>query len=164
MIAAPAAEAAFLGCLLQTRAATGTRGYLAQVEDGDFADPRHVAVLTAMRTLVEAGSPVDPITVEGQLRRSGVEALMTADKRAAVFLADLLAAPPSVGSVGHYLMIVLEHTVRRSIETAAVRLQQVAESSSLDDARDVTRTDYQELERQFGRLAARECAEGGESQ
>ncbi len=163
MIASPAAEAAFLGCLLQTRAATVTRGYLAQVEDGDFAGTGHVAVLTAMRTLVAAGQPVDPITVEGQLRRSGVEAAMTADKRAAVFLVDLLAAPPSVGTVGHYLQIVLEHRVRRTIETAGLRLQQVAESSSLDVARDVTRTDYQELERQFSRLAARECAQAGDA-
>lgn len=164
MIASPAAEPAFLGCLLQTRAATVTRGYLGQVEDSDFTDPRNVTVVTAMRQLVAAGQPVDAITVEGQLGRSGVEAPMTADKRAAVFLVDLLAAPPSVGSVGHYLLVILEHTVRRSIEAAGVRLQQVAASSSLDDARDVTRTDCQELARQFGRLAARESAEAGGDQ
>ena len=163
MIASPAAEAALLGCLLQMQSPLVLRGFLAQVEDADFTDPRHVAVLTAMRQLVASGQPVDAITVEGQLRRSGVEAPMTADKRAAVFLIDLLAAPPSVGSVGHYLLVILEHAVRRSIETAGVRLQQVAGASSLDDAKDVTRTDCQELARQFGRLAARESAEAGDA-
>ena len=164
MIASPAAEAALLGCLLQTRAATVTCGYFGQVEDGDFTDPRHVAVLTAMRQLIAAGQPVDPITVEGQLRRSGVESAMTADRNSGVFLADLLAAPPSVGSIGHYLTILLEHRVRRTIETVGVRLQQLAGCSDLDDARDVTRTDCQELARQFGRLAARESAQAGEVQ
>lgn len=119
MIGCVEAEAAFLGSLLMTGTSWIATGYLSQVEAEDFTDPRHRAVLEGMRQLVEAGGPVDPIALQGQLRRSGLERSMTDDRSAGVFLADLCAIPPSVGWVGHYLLVVLEHRVRRAVEAAA---------------------------------------------
>jgi len=153
------AEAALLGCLLQTQSALLTSGFLKQIEGADFTSPQHRAVLEAMHQLEAARQPIDPVTVLGQMRRTGLEQSMTADRSAGVFLADLFAAPPSVGSVGHYLLVVLEHRIRRAVEATGVRLQQVAGSDGIDSARDVVRTDCAELARLFGRLAYREDVE-----
>lgn len=159
MIGCPEAEAAFLGCLLQQVHPFVTTGYLRQVEERDFTDPRHRAVHAAMAQLVEAGQAVDPITVLGQMRRSGLERAMTADRDAGVFLADLMAAPPSVGSAGHYLRITLEHRVRVEVEATGVRLQQLAQAADVDTVREVLRVDVAELARIVGRLTAREAAD-----
>lgn len=158
MIGCFEAEAAVLGCLLQAGPMV-TTGFLRQLEVADFTDPRHRVVFLAMTELQAAGQPVDPVTVLGQLRRTGAAQSMTADKGAGVFLADLLEAPPSVGTIGHYLLIVLEHRVRTEVETAGARLQQVAGAENIGTVRDVLQTDVAHLTRLLGRLAQREATE-----
>ncbi len=126
------AERAFLGCLLGLQSRSVIAPYLAQVEARDFTDPRNAATLAVIRTVVEQPPHLaDPVLVVGELRRTGLEKCFTADRAAAVYLADLLEAPGSLGSVGAYLRILLEHRARREVETYGVRLQQLAGTSDL---------------------------------
>lgn len=126
------AERAFLGCLLGLQSRSVIAPYLAQVEARDFADPRNAATLAVIRAVVEQRPHLaDPVLIVGELRRSGMERCFTADRAAAVYLADLLEAPGSLGSVGAYLRILIEHRVRREVETFGVRLQQLAGTADL---------------------------------
>lgn len=154
MIGSVEAEAAFLGCLLQS-APFVTACLLRQAEPGDFTDPRHEAVFTCMQALQARHEPIDAVTVLGELRRSGLQGAMTADREAGVFLAELMEAPPSIGSGGAYLTVLLEHRVRRQVEQTGVRLQQVAGASDMTEMADVVNAEGVELTRAFTRMAAR---------
>jgi replicative DNA helicase len=158
MIGHPEAECALLGCLMSGSPLL-TIGFSRQLEPEDFASAKNRAVLAAIRSLVDGGQPVDPITVLGEMRRSGLESSMSADKSAGVYIAELFASVPVQASAGHYLLLVLEHRVRREVERVGTKLEQAASSSALDDLRDLARGEVSELARVFGRLAARECAE-----
>jgi len=144
------AERAVVGCLLLGDAPT-VRDVLGRLRDDDLTDPRHVLVLQAVRQLVEAGVRPDAVTVVGHLRRTGADRSFTSDRSCAVALADIAAAPPSVGTAGHYLTIVIEHAWRRRVEAAGVRLQQVAGTASLEVLQEVV---VEEL-RALGVYAAR---------
>ena len=66
----PEAENAVLGgILLRGREALGE--VLEQITEEDFYQPRAQAVFRAMRILEERGEPIDVITLEAQLRRTG---------------------------------------------------------------------------------------------
>lgn len=129
-IAEPLAEAAFLGCLLATSAALVEA---VRLEVEDFASPQHRAVFGCVLALVERGEVIDPITVLGELRRSGREKALTCDQSAGVFLHSLLAAAPNLGSASYYRRIVVEHRLRRAAHEAGERLQQIAEKGSSDE-------------------------------
>jgi replicative DNA helicase len=124
------AEAALLGALLLSgdpqRIAAG------RVDVDDFAEPRHRVMLGAIRGLHAAGRPVDPITVLGQLRTSGVASSFTGSRSAGVFIADVAAACPIPANADYYAAIVLEHSARRRIREAALRLEQASGTSGLD--------------------------------
>jgi len=118
----------------------------------DFTDPRHRAILEAVAELTSDGTPADPITVIGHLRRTGRERCFTADRDPGVYLFDLLDALPCVGSVGHYAVIVVEHSARRRAVEASVRIGQVAELNDLDTARQVTLDELQAVFEGFDRI------------
>jgi len=103
----------------------------------DFTDPRHTAILEAVVELTSAGTPADPITVSGHLRHTGQERCFTSDRAPGVYLFDLLDALPSIGNLGHYARIVVEHSARRRARDAAVRIGQASEQEDLDTARQV---------------------------
>lgn len=163
MIGCPEAEAAVLGALLGTHSSLLLAGYLRQLEAEDFVDPRNRAVFEAMRALVDGRAAVDPVTVLGELRRSGGERAMTDDKSAGVYLADLVSAPPSVGSVGHYLQVVLEHRVRRTAEELGIRLQQIAGDASQVEVVALLREAFAGIAEQVVRLDQRARAQMAEA-
>ncbi len=140
-IALPEAEAAFVGALLfQGRRAA--EALLLNVNDDDLADPRHRAVLRAVRAVVQAGGRPDPVTVLGELRRSGEVSAMTNDRSAGTFVADLLAAVPVPESAGYYAQIVLEHAWRRRVQEAGERLQQAAGTLGQDDLHELVAAEF----------------------
>jgi len=149
------AEAAFLGCLLHLRGPVGI-AYLLQTEDADFVDPRNRAVLEAMRRLCARREPVDPVTVEGELRRGGLESSLYADKSAAVYLADLYGGVATVGSVGAYLTILLEHRARRQVEASGTRIAQAAERMDLDEVWSLVSDELSALGLQLARVTQRQ--------
>jgi replicative DNA helicase len=153
-IGCPEAEAAVLGCLL--RMPHGEADALAaQLEPEDFTDPRHRVVLQAVTSLLVDGATPDPVTVLGELRRTGAERSMTCDRSAGVYLAELLAAAPAVVNAGHYARVVVEHRARRRLHEAADRLAQAAGTVSLDTVREVALDEWTALLAQLDRITPR---------
>lgn len=85
----PQAEAAVLGGIM-LRGRESLDAVMAVLHDErDFYQPRSVAVFRAMRVLAERGEPIDAITLESQLRRTGelelcggLEGLLALDRAA----------------------------------------------------------------------------------
>jgi len=144
------AERALIGCLLLGHAPT-VRDVLVRLRPEDLSDPRLRTVVAAVRAVMEAGYLPDPVLVVGELRRSGADKSFLADRSCAVLLADLAAAPASVGSAGAYLLVVLEHAWRRRVDEAGVRLQQVAGTQSLATLEEVVVNELRALGAYAGR-------------
>lgn len=152
-LCAPLAEAAVLGCLLQTTPATA-RQVLAGLTEQDWSVPQHAHIARAIRALLDQGVPVDPVTVLGQLRRQGLENAHTASTDAGMLLVELCHTAPTIANAHHYTRIVLEHSYRRRIQTAALRLLRAAEHASLDALTELTRCEHDAITHQQQRLAA----------
>jgi len=133
-IGCPAAERELLGCLLASTPADAV-AILDRLADDDLTLPAHVIVVRAVRRLLEDGAPdLGPVEVLGELRRTGEIAstsLGAGDGAAGVLLSELYASAPVALAAGHRLRIVLEHTARRRLQQAGVRLCQAAESGAL---------------------------------
>ncbi len=152
-VGCPEAEAAVLGCLL-LMTQVDADGLAMQLDVDDFTDPRHRAVFEAARDCLLDDTPADPVTVLGELRRTGLERSMTADRSAGVFLAELLAAAPAVVSAGHYARVLVEHSFRRRLTVAADRLRQLAEAGSLEHAAEVAHAEWLALSDLHDRFTA----------
>lgn len=146
------AERAVLGGLLSLPAVEA-RAVTNHLQAADFTDPRHTAILEAVVELTLDGTPADPITVIGYLRRTGRARCFTADRDPGVYLFDLLEALPCAGNIGHYAVIVVEHSARRRAVEASVRIGQVSELSDLVAARQVTLEELQAVFEGFDRIA-----------
>ena len=149
----PLAEAAVLGCLLQTTAAHA-RQVMARLTEQDWSVPQHAHVAHAIRALIEQGAPVDPVTVLGQLRRQGLDNAHTASTDAGVLLVELCQSAPTIASADHYTRIVLEHSYRRRVQSAALRLLRAAEHAPLDTLTDLISAEHAAIATQQQRLAA----------
>ena len=145
------AEQALLGCLLSMPLpdALDVAGPLGP---DDWIDPRHRLVFGAVMACLRAGVRADPVTVLGELRRSGAESSTTADRSAGPLLHDLMAAAPVVASVGHYARIVVEHRARRRVTEAAERLAQVAAGGSLEAVREVVAEEWDGMTKALFRI------------
>jgi replicative DNA helicase len=147
------AERGVLGGLL-CLPALEARAVTDHLQPADFTDPRHAAIFGAVVDLTSDGVPADPITLVDHLRRTGRERCFTTDRDAGVYLADLLDALPSVGNLGHYARVVIEHSARRRAVEATWRIGQVAELSDLATARQVTLDELQAVFEGFDRIGA----------
>ena len=146
----PLAEAAVLGCALQTTP-PHARALLAGLAEQDFTVPQHAHIAAAIAVLLSRGEPVDPVTVLGQLRRQGLEHAGTASKDAGVLLLELCQAAPTVASGSFYARIVLEHSYRRRVQRAAVRLLQGAGHLPLSDLADLVSREHHGITAQHRR-------------
>ena len=150
----PLAEAAVLGCLLQTTAAHA-RQVLARLTEQDWSVPQHAHVAQAIRALLDRGVPIDPVTVLGQLRRQGLDNAHTANRDAGVLLLELCQSAPTIGSASHYTRIVLEHSYRRRVQTAALRLVRAAEHAPLDALTDLITGEHDAISNAQRRITQR---------
>lgn len=146
------AEAATLGCLLRMTQHDAL-SLVDQLAVEDFTDARHRLVLEAARQCLYDGAPADPITVLAELRRTGDERSFTADRSAGVYLIGLLEAAPASASAGHYARAVVEHSVRRQVETAAVRLQDQAGVLAFAELTALALEEWSEIVRQLDRVS-----------
>ncbi len=146
----PLAEAAVLGCALQTTPQQA-RALLAGLAEQDFTVPQHAHIAAAITVLLGSGEPVDPVTVLGQLRRQGLEHAGTASKDAGVLLLELCQGAPTVASGSFYARIVLEHSYRRRVQRAAVRLLQGAGHLPLTDLADLVSREHHGITAQHRR-------------
>lgn len=128
------AERAWLGCLLELDHLT-VAGHLAAVDVTDLAVPQHRLILTAIRDLVlaEPATNPDAVTVLGQLRRTGAASSFVSGTEPGSTLLALRAAAPVPAQAPFYARIIREHSWRRRVEEAGVRLQQIAGTCPLDE-------------------------------
>jgi replicative DNA helicase len=107
------AEASILGGVLLRNEALNE---LDSLTPEDFYDPKHREVFAAMRSLEARSRPIDPITLEEELGKSG--------KLAAIgglaFLSELVQAVPTADNIRYYATIVRDKALaRRLILTAS---------------------------------------------
>jgi replicative DNA helicase len=106
------AEASILGgVLLRNEALNHIESLVAE----DFYDPRHREVFAAMKALELKSRPIDPVTIEEQLQKSGK---LTAVGGLA-FLSELVGIVPTADNVAHYAAIVHEKATARRLILAA---------------------------------------------
>jgi replicative DNA helicase len=110
------AEEAVLGAVLAAgRLLADVAG---QLEEADFYRPAHRAIWRALLRLADRGQPTDPVTVLGELDRSGE----LADVGGGPFLHTLVEAVPTVANAGHYARLVAETARRRRVIDLGIRL------------------------------------------
>jgi replicative DNA helicase len=106
------AEASILGGVLLRNEALNA---IDTVAPDQFYDPKHREVFAAMKALEAKSRPIDPVTLEEELGRTG--------KLAAVgglaFLSDLVALVPTADNIAHYAEIVRDKAAARRLILAA---------------------------------------------
>lgn len=116
------------GMLLSAEAATQVTAILTAA---DFYRPIHGMIFSAIVDLINAGEPVDPLTVGAALEKRGEFKKVGGGP----YLLTLLEATPTAANSGYYAKIVAAKARLRGLGELGVRLQQLAytESSGLDD-------------------------------
>lgn len=120
-----AAERATLGAILHGHPPTTTEIFAALNPD-DFHNPAHELIAHAAHHTHFRGEPVDPITITSRLTATGD--LERAGGPA--YLHQLVADTPSATAGPWYAQIVAEHATRRRLQTAATRIQQLAQRTA----------------------------------
>jgi replicative DNA helicase len=102
------AEAGVLGgVILQNQALA----LLDALEVADFYNPRHRVVFSAMRNLEAAGSPIDVLTLEHEVKRNGkLDAIGGVS-----FLGELTLRVPTIDNVETYASIVRKQRITRDV-------------------------------------------------
>jgi hypothetical protein len=124
------AEQAVLGGLLLAPSEIAGLGSLTT---GDFYNPHHASIFSAVREAVDSGERVDELVVMEVLRRRG-DLLKVGG---APYLHTCSQAIPSVANLGFYARLVQQAATRRKLYDLAVKLRQASTSNDLDDALDV---------------------------
>ena len=98
----------------------------------DFYSRRNQLIFEVMRELSEAGKPIDTVTVVDRLERKGQ--LEGPDDT--LYIADLSMCVPSASNILHYIDIIEQDSVRRSLIEAGNEIIRDATDSE-DDAADL---------------------------
>ena len=129
-VAAAEAEKALVGAMLVDPRPLDLLDLL--VDATDFTLPAARTVVAAIRRLVAAGAPVDPVTVLSELRRAGESVTVAGQTDAGLLLIEYAEASPVPSAARYYLQAVVEASVRRQLLEMGTRLAQMAGSSALD--------------------------------
>lgn len=143
---APISERAILGLAVQ-----GRPDVLGDLTAEDIADPRHRAVLVAVRAVAARG-PVDPGLVVGQLHRDGVRPDAAAPW--AIVLADLVAGYGVPAAAPHHRRCILEARLRRDAVRYLTAVEQATGSRSVAAVHDALVIAVQGIGSLLARIAA----------
>ena len=101
---------------------------LAELETDDFYDARHRVVWAAIRALEHANEPIDVVTLQAQIARTGqLDAL-----GGVAFLGQLVLEVPTADNVRAYAEIVRKHRVARRLMLVASEILEAGYRSDLD--------------------------------
>lgn len=113
------AERALVGaCLLEPDVAI--RQAVEHVTETDFGNPVLGALFELVCTRYAAGNPVDPVLVDAAAREAGIKGVNAAN------LADLVTTTPTAANAGYYARQVADAGMRRRLNLAGMRMQQLA--------------------------------------
>ena len=114
-----AAEQSVLGAMLMSKDVISD---VVEIMRGiDFYRPNHETIFDAIVTLYGRGEPADPITVAGELTKSG----QLGKVGGAVYLHDLLASVSIAANAPYYAEIVRDKAVLRRLVNASIRIAQL---------------------------------------
>lgn len=119
MIIALEAEQSVLGGLLLDNSAYDNIGVLSK---DDFSRPEHQRIFQEAKALIEAGKPVDIITLSEKL--TGVCDLG--------YLANLEQNTPSIANISYYAGIVRQSAQRRKLIAVGIEIQELASNPKSD--------------------------------
>ena len=92
------------------------------LRSGDFYKLSHQHIYEAIRVLMAAGEPVDPVTVAEELRRGGLGDLIGGPN----VLMELAAATPAISSATRYARIVQDTALLRRLIATAGEIAELA--------------------------------------
>jgi len=125
-----AAEQSVLGGMLLSKDAIAD--VVEVLRSGDFYRPAHQTIFDVVLDLYGRGEPADPITVSGELTRTGDIARIGG----APYLHTLLSSVPTAANAGYYARIVAERAILRRLVEAGTRIVQLgyaADGGEVDD-------------------------------
>ncbi len=122
------AEESLLGAMLLS--ADAVVAAVGICSEADFYKPAHGHIFAAIRSLFEAGEPVDAVTVADELRRSGLDEAVGDPS----VLVSLQAGTPSTANAIHYARIVEEHALLRRLVGVAGEIAELGYSAPDDVA------------------------------
>jgi len=123
------AERAILGCVFMRAAALDA---CEELEPESFDDRRNGEVFAVMRSLAADQIAIDPLTVGDALTRKGVLGAVGGF----AYLSDLVSSVVTADNVGHYVAIVVEASL---VRTLRVRLGELAAHAEVDPRETVAR-------------------------
>ena len=118
-----AAEMSVLGGMLLSKDAIAD--VVEVIKSGDFYRPAHQTIYDVILDLYGRGEPADPITVSGELTRTGDIGRIGG----APYLHTLLSSVPTAANAGYYARIVAERAVLRRLVEAGTRIVQLGYAS-----------------------------------
>jgi len=122
-------EAALIGCILVNSDCLDSIAQAGFQEDW-FYEPKHRTVIEAARSLLDAGKPVDPVTVANWLKNAGRSQELSISE-----LSQMPDKTPSAANWPYYLETVRSLHVRRSLIRACLDIaSQARETDSAPDA------------------------------
>jgi len=119
------AEASILGGVILRNAVLDE---LVDLCVGDFYDPRHRVVFSAMRNLEERATPIDIVTLENEIAKAGKLAAIGG----VAFLGELTLRVPTTENVRSYAEIVREKSLVRDMMLIASSLVEQGYQPDLD--------------------------------
>ena len=114
-----AAEQSVLGAMMMSKDAISD--VVETLRGGDFYRPNHETIFDSIITLYGRGEPADPITVAGELGKSGELGKVGGP----VYLHDLLASVSIAANAIYYAELVREKAVLRRLVNASIRIAQL---------------------------------------
>ena len=114
-----AAEQSVLGAMMMSKDAISD--VVETLRGGDFYRPNHETIFDSIVTLYGRGEPADPITVAGELGKSGELGKVGGP----VYLHDLLASVSIAANAIYYAELVREKAVLRRLVNASIRIAQL---------------------------------------
>lgn len=125
ILRADEAERAVLGGLILAPSEIAGLGSLTS---GEFYNPQHAMIFSAIREAVDSGERVDHLVILQTLTQRGDAQRVGG----AAYLHTCTQAIPSVGNIGYYARLVQQAATRRKLREYAIRLQQACLSNDLD--------------------------------
>lgn len=98
-----------------------------------FYYPKHRVALYAILALESEGAPIDPVSVEAQMRKDG----WTNDNELGLDLFNMTQYAPPVGGASYHAKIVLEGHHRRTAQRIGVQLTQYSQDDTVEISKTV---------------------------
>lgn len=144
-------ERAFIGAVLHADAQTAIE-QIGTISASDFEDPVLRVILEAAGAAARAGTAPDPVVTLDAVRNGAAD--LDANKLQLVSraLVKVYEECPHPGGIAKYAELVVAGALRRAVREVGQRLDQIADTSPLDDLRATVTEQFVSLFDLFARL------------